>query len=192
MGNVISSVIFSARSGDKALHGDSGRSVTCLAQGVNAAEAYSKAGFAGSKAAGEAVHYIDDLAKTESIWGKGAKGLQWVRSNINPFIGVCAAVKVATAKDKEKAFCTEVPGFMGMLAAESAFKTFQKTKTAKSLFSKIASKGGAKGKVAAAVVEGVGFAAASISGYMIASKIGECAIEGERYLAAKKALKYKA
>ena len=88
MGNVVSSLIFSARSGDKAINGDSGRTVTCAAQGFNAVESYSKAGMAGSKAAGQAVNYVDNLSKTDTIWGKTAKGLKWTQNHVNPIIGV--------------------------------------------------------------------------------------------------------
>ena len=188
MGNGISSVVFSIRSGGKAVNGDKGRTAICAAQAGNAVEAYAQTGFAGSKAAGQAVSYVDNLAKTETIWGKGAKCFKWVQTHINPMIGIFTAIKIAVADDKEKAFCVEVPGFMGMVAAENAFKKLQKTDAAKNLLKGISNKCGSKGKICAAVVEGLGFAAASIGGYMIASKAGEYAIEGERALRAKKAL----
>lgn len=188
MGNGISSVIFSIRSGDKAINGDKGRTAICFAQAGNAVEAYAQTGFTGSKAAGQAVSYIDNLAKAETIWGKGAKCFKWIQGHINPMIGIFTGIKIAVADDKEKAFCVEVPGFMGMVASENAFKKLQKTDFVKNLLGKVAARGGKKGKICAAAIEGLGFAAASIGGYMIASKAGEYAIEGERALKAKKAL----
>lgn len=188
MGNGVSSIIFTCRSGDKAVSGDAPRVVTCAAQGVNTAEAYAKTGYAGAKAAGEFVSHIDKLAKEESIWGKGARALKWAQGHVNPIIGACALTKIATADDKEKALCTEVPGFFGMLASEGAFKNLQKTQTGQNLLAKIAKTGGKHGKVLAAVAEGVAFAAASIGGYIGAGKIGEYAIEGERAIKARKNL----
>lgn len=186
MGNGISSLIFAGRSGDQVVNGNTPRTITCVAQGVNAAEAYAKTGFVGSKTAEGLVNNIDKLAKEESIWGKGARGLKWAQTHVNPIIGACATIKIAMADDKEKALCTEVPGFLGMLAAESGFKKLQKTKTAQDIISNIAKIAGKHGKVAAAIVEGIAFAAASIGGYTVASKIGECAIEGERAIKARK------
>lgn len=193
MGNGISSLIFTVRSGDKALGGDIGRVVTCAAQGVNTAESYAKTGCAGSQAAGKMIQNIDKIATTDSIWGKGARGLKWAQTHVNPLIGCSVGLKIALADDKEKAFCTDVPGFMGMLASEAAFKNLQKTKPAKNLLKNIAKIGGSKhGKLAAAIAEGLAFAAASIGGYMLAAKIGETAIEAERAAKARKNLSLEA
>lgn len=188
MGNGVSSLIFTLRSGDKAVNGDGGRVVTFAAQGVNAAESFAKTGVVGAKATERLVHNLDNVAKTETVWGKAARGLKWAQTHVNPIIGVCAATKVITADDKEKAFCTEVPGFLGMLAAEGQFKKFQKTPKALAILSKVNKAGGKYGKFLSACVEGVAFAAASIGGYITAGKIGEYAIEGERAIKARKRL----
>ncbi len=188
MGNLVSSAIFSCRSGNQAVDGNAPRAITCVAQGVNAAEGYAKSGLAGSKAAGAFVSNIDKMAKEDSIWGKTFKGVKWAQTHVNPIIGACAGIKIAMADDKEKALCTEVPGFLGMLAAESGFKALQETKAVKTFMENITKSAGKHGKVAAALLEGVSFAAASIGGYTAASKIGECAIEGERAIKARKKL----
>ncbi len=189
MGNGVSSLIFTCRSGDKAVHGDAARTIPFAAQGVNAAQGYAKTGLWGAKYAGEAVNSIDKLAKENTIWGKGARGLKWAQTHVNPIIGACAAIKIAVADDKEKAVCTEVPGFFGMIAAESGFKKLQKTQTARKVVDSITKAAGKHGKIAAALVEGLAFASASIGGYMVASKLGEYALEGERAIKARKKLR---
>lgn len=186
MGNAVSSLIFTVRSGEKSVQGDLGRSVTFLAQGVNTAEAYAKTGAWGSKASEQLVSSINNIAASESALGKSARFIKWAQSHVNPIIGVCAVSKVVLADDKEKAFCTEIPGFLGMLAAESKFKKLQQTSNMKNIFKSIEKVGGKKGKFLSALVEGISFAAVSIGGYQLASKVGEYAIEGERALKAKR------
>lgn len=186
MGNGISSIVFFCRGTDKVANGEGARIVPTVAQGANTIQAAAKADVVGSKTACAFVNTIDDAAKTDSIWGKGAKALKWSQNHVNPLIGLCAGTKIVTSDDKQKAFCTEVPGFLGMLAAEGKFKQIQKTETAKNIVKNITEFGGKKGKFLAALTEGALFAATSIGGYMAASKVGEYAIEGERAIKARK------
>lgn len=181
MANAISSAVFIGRGVDKVSEGELPRIAAVGGQAVAGLEAWGKYGLWGSKAAGAAVSYVDDLAKSESIWkSMTGKGLKFAQNNVNSIIGVCAGAKILTADDKEKAVCTEIPGFVGMLAAEKQFKKLKNTNTGRQMFSRIAQAGGKHGKLLATVVEGLAFAATSIGGYMLSAKAGECLIEAER------------
>ncbi len=188
MGNGVSSTLFMFRGLDKVENGELPRFAPTIGQGVNTAKAVAGAEIIGSKAACGALHMLEEASKKQSIWGKTAKGALWASNHVNPLIGVCAGVKILTSDDKEKAVCTEIPGFAGMLAAESQLKKFQKTKTSKNMLAKISKAGGKHGKMLGAVVEGGLFAAASIGGYLASAKVGEYLIEGERALRARKSL----
>ena len=190
MGNGISTVTFFCRGGDKVANGEVARIAPTAAQGFNLVKytANTRSNNFATNAAKGIVNHVDDAAKASSIWGEGARALKWASTHVNPLIAGCAAVKVITADDKERALGENGVGFASMLLAEKGVNKLQKTKGFRELMRKICkSKAGKHARLITVLLAGGTFAAASITGYTLGSKVGGAAIDKYRDMTGLKA-----
>ena len=185
MANLTSSIIFGFRNIDKSMNDNVARTPVAVGQATNAVNEIAKM----SKSAQAFLKSIDTSSKTMQTLKAGAK---FTADHINPLICAAGAYKVLTSDDKEKEFVNQTSSLGVMFCAEKAYKTIMDyknikkaaealgqtknlTKLANSSFVKnIADKIGDKRlKTVLNIAYGLGFVAASISGYNLGEKLAK-------------------
>lgn len=188
MGNAISSLIFTFRSGKKAKNGDIGRAPIAVGQAKNAFTEISKfdniAGNA-TKAA-TSIFTSSKLNDCKALKYTG-KAVNFVSKNINPLICVSSGIKIAKSDDKVKTGLVEIGALSGMFMGEGLMKKYQDNIFTSKNVEKIVQKAMDKGifktlgkkilssnapKDIALITKGLAFVGASISSYALGEKAG--------------------
>lgn len=190
MSNAISTLIFASRGVDQVKDGNwtrvlptSGQLLNCLRYGSELEGKLLNAGIVNSAKISKYYNNFINAAKdTSTIFGKTSKGLQFVSTHINPFIGIATGGKIALSENKTEALCKDGLGYTGMLVGEKLAKPVLNSVIPKigASLPKILLKFGIniaktdpRLRVALYISQGLLFAGASIASWLGGAKIGE-------------------
>ena len=189
MFSAVASSFFTLRNIDKTKNkeGEIGRSVVAVGQGAGVLQEIAKLDGAVAKTARSALSVFSDLAKENKAFKYAGKATQFAVNNVNPLICVSGVIKTALADDKIQTGVTEAAALSSMFIWEGMTKqhyneivnstkcknlveSASKTKLLKPVFEYL-EKHKLKGK-SGAVIKGLTFVTASITGYNIGEKSG--------------------
>ena len=191
MPNVFSSFIFGARNAGIAINDNPARTPVVFGQGANVVHELSKM----SNSAAAFFKSLDNGSKAMQYLKAGSN---FAADHLNPLICAAGAYKVLTADDKEKEFVNQTASLGVMFCAEKAYKTLVDYKNIKkvanvlgqsdnlkklansSIVKNITNKvGNKKIKLALNIAYGLGFVAASMTGYNIGEKLAKKATNSD-------------
>ena len=205
MFSVAASSFFALRNVDKTKNkeGEIGRGAVAVGQTVGVLQEVAKLDGAIANTARSALSVFSDLAKENAAFKYAGKATQFAVNNVNPLICVSGVIKTALSDDKIQTGVTEAAALGSMFVWEETTKKYyndiinsQKCKNlidsaSKKRFLKpvfeFLEKHKLKGK-AGAVIKGLTFVSASLTGYTIGEKYGgDLASKVKNYLGDNKA-----
>ena len=189
MFSVAASSFFALRNVDKTKNkeGEIGRSAVAVGQTAGVLQEIAKLDGAVAKTARSALSVFSDLAKGNQAFKYAGKATQFAVNNVNPLICVSGVIKTALADDKVQTGVTEAAALSSMFIWEgmtkqhydeivnstkckNLVKSASETRVLKPVF-EFLEKHKLKGK-AGALVKGVTFVCASLTGYTIGETYG--------------------
>lgn len=172
--------IFAIRNADKTMNDNIGRLPVTVGQGAAVIKAGAQYNNAVSKQAKAVLNTLDDIAKTDKVFGGLTKAVKFASDHVNPLIIASSGVNVLTSDDKKSAIITEAGCLAGMFMGEGWMK-----KNLDRLLTKLP-----VNKKWIPVIKGVTFVCGSIAASTAGQKIGKKVAEyWDKPLAADKTAK---
>lgn len=186
MSNVVSSMLFCARSFDKAetkaQAGQTGvagtRVLIATGQGSKVVDHVIKLDNEIGKTANTAVEALKTYSKSEKLLQYAGKAVDFAAKNVNPLICISAGVDVLTSDDKESTLIKNATGLSAMFAVEHLMKKHMdeipKMKCMQGVTKKVmefAAKHKMEGKLPS-IIHGVAFVVGSCTAYSLGDKFG--------------------
>lgn len=157
--------IFAFRNANKTANENIGRLPVTVGQGAAVIKAGAQYNNAVSKQAKVVLNTIDEVAKTDKVFGGLTKAVKFAANHVNHFIVGSSGLNVLTAKkeDRKKTIIAESGSLAGMFIGEGLMKKHLEGVLAKLPIS----------KKWAPIVKGVTFVIGSITSSNIGQSIGE-------------------